>query len=54
MKKVELFVTEKGHNAPNKWKQGKKISVHPDIAKQLIEKGFASEEVVKESKKADK
>lgn len=50
MKKVELFVTEKGHKSPNKWKVGEKISVHPDIATQLIEKGFASEKEVKAGK----
>jgi hypothetical protein len=46
-KKVELFVTEKGHASPNKWKKGDKIKVHPQIAKALIEKDLASEKEVK-------
>lgn len=43
MKKVELTVTDKGGKIPNKWKSGEKINVHPNIATQLIEKGFAVE-----------
>lgn len=52
--KVELFVTEKGGNAKNTWKEGQAIKVHPGIAKQLIEKGFASEDGVAKKTKPKK
>lgn len=57
MKKVELIVTEKGGSAPNRWKKGQKVKVHPEIAKQLIEKGLASDKPevkVKEEKPKEK
>ena len=44
MKNKEYFVTEKGAKAPNKWKQGDKVSVHPVTAAKLIERGLLSEE----------
>jgi hypothetical protein len=44
MKKVELFVTEKGAKIKsNRWKNGDVVKVSEGIAKQLIEKGFCTD-----------
>ncbi len=43
MKKVSVKVTAKGEKSPNKWKKDQVVKVHPNTAKQLIERELVEE-----------
>lgn len=42
--KINLVITKKGADLPeNDWKEGEVVTLHPNLAKSFIEKGFAKE-----------